>query len=221
MDRRTLVIGAAALAVAAGTRISPAGASTFGTATTSTIAHARQVLEQVNLDLGLVDPEGAQIRLMDSLAAYAASAPGDRLGDDVEAWTGRRVADLIGAGPLEAALDNPQILTLLAFGFMLITQHQDTQPPQMVRNMPVPTELAGLEPDFFPELLRQIGIRSRSTPAFAGLLRAGAAEVDRVVAKTKQDNPHWAGFLIFGFLLTAGPVLIGLLNKHMPNPPQN
>jgi hypothetical protein len=215
MDRRSLVVGAAALAAVAGTRISAAQASTIGAATTSTVAHARQVLEQVDLDLGLVNPEGAQLQLMDSFDAYDASAPREPAANDLEGWTRQRFADLTGTGSLETALGNPQTRTLLAFGFVVHTQHQDRQLPEVARSVPVPAGLARLEPDFFPELVRQIGIRTRSTPAFADLLQASAAKLDDVAAKKKSTHPSRAGILVMFALLIVGPVLTDVANKHL------
>ena len=215
MDRRSLVVGAAALAAVAGTRISAAQASTIDTATTSTVAHARQVLELLNLDLGLVNPEGAKLRVLDSFAAYDVSAPRDPAANDLEAWARQRFADLTGTGSLETALDNLLSRDLLAFGFVLHTQHQDAPLPAFTRSELVPAGLTRLEPDFFPELSRQIGIRIRSTPAFADLLQAGAAELDQVAAKKKNQQPSRGMLLAMFIVLIVGGPLVELANKHL------
>jgi hypothetical protein len=181
--------GAAALAVAATGGISPAAASVAGDGPTSTADHARRVLEFVDVDLGLVDPDGAQRRMQESLATYEASDPRDREADDLYAWIRQRIADLVGAGSSEAAVTEiPQTRALLAFAFLVYTQHQDVRPPTITRSMPVPTVLARLEPDFFPELLSQIDAKGKRSPAFAGALQAGAAGLDRLVA-TVSNGP--------------------------------
>lgn len=215
MDRRSLVVGAAALAAVAGTRISAAQASTIDTETLSTIAHARQVLERLNPDLGLVNPEGAKLQLLESFAAYDASAPRDPAANDLEAWTRQRFTNLTGTDSLETALDNLQSRSLLAFGFALHTQLQNGTLPAIARSEPVPAGLERLEPDFFPELLRQIGIRARSTPAFADLLQAGAAELDQVSAKKKNTHPSRGMLLAMFIVLIVGGPLVEWANKHL------
>lgn len=221
MDRRSLMVGAAALAAVAGTRISGAQASTLGTETTSTVAHARQVLEQLDVGLGLVDPEGAKLQLLDIFAAYEASPPREPVADDLEAWTRQRHTDLTGLDSLETVLDNPPTRSLLAFGFVLHSQRQDRQLPVISRGEPVPDGLARLESDFFPELSRQIAIRSRSTQAFADLLDAGAAELDEVAAKKKNNDRPSRGMLLAMFIvLIVGGPLVDWANKHLGNPPR-
>jgi hypothetical protein len=54
--------------------------------------------------------------------------------------------------------------------------------------MSVPITLAKLEPDFFPELLNQIEIKSASSQVFVNQLQAGATELDRLVAEVSKGS---------------------------------
>lgn len=192
MDRRKLIVGgsaaavAATLAVMAGKGIPLAAASTIDAEPTSTADHARRVLNLVDVDLGLVNPAGLQNQLEQGCAAYLASpAPRDTeptVATDMEAWTAQRMVDLCGSDSFEAVTEIPQTRTLLAFGLLACSQHQEGEPPQTYRGMPVPAVLEALEADFFPVLLDQIGVKSNGSPSFANALQASSAELDRVVA---------------------------------------
>jgi hypothetical protein len=189
MNRRSLVVGAAALAAIAGTRISTAHAASSGT-----IAHARSVLGLVNPDLGLVDPDTALTRLEAAFTAYEASPARDPDANDLHAWTEQRAADLIGPDTAQDLLDNPQTRALLGFAFLLYSQHHGRHPTAAItRGMPTPAGLATLEPDFFPELHRQIEIRARNSPAFADAIRAGAAELDGALDPTAEAAAQGSG----------------------------
>jgi hypothetical protein len=91
--------------------------------------------------------------------------------------------DLTGTDSSGAALlKAPQTRALLSFGFLAYSQYQDLRPPKIARSMPVPPVLATLEPDFFPELLGQIEVKTKGSPAFANQLKASSSELDRFVA---------------------------------------
>jgi hypothetical protein len=188
VNRRSLVVGGGAAALVAATAgLSPAAAARVSRM--STAEHARRVLGSLNVDRGLVDLAGAQGRLKEGVASYLESAPRDPNANDVYAWTQQRVRDLTGrpdvfGGPL---FEHPQTRALLAFAFALYTQHQDVRLPVIVRSMPVPVVLAKLEPDFFPELLRQLEAEGRGRPGLDRLLQAGSAELDRIVGEIAGD----------------------------------
>jgi hypothetical protein len=209
MDRRSLVLGGGAAAIAAavaGGRILSAEASTTTAGPTSTADHARRVLELVNVDIGLVNPSGAKRLLEESLAVFQASAPRDPNANDLDAWARSRIADLTGTDSFEAAVKEiPQTRTLLAFGFLSYTQHQDRRQPKIIRSMPVPAALANLEPDFFPELLGQINAKVKGSTTFANELRTSSAELDQFVATVSMAPPghpttgdivNWVVFLV-------------------------
>lgn len=207
MDRRSLIVGggAAALAVAAGGIIQPAAASADGT--TATTNHARRVLELVNVDRGLVDPDGARRHLAESLATYTASAPRDPDADDLNAWVRRRIASLTGTDSVEAAVYKiPETRELLAFGFLSYTQRQDRPQPKITRSMPVPAVLTNLEPDFLPELLRQVRGKAKASVPFASELRTSSDHLTNFITAedtgtgpghpTNEDIANWVVVLI-------------------------
>lgn len=194
MDRRSLVVGggAAAIATALGAvangRNSPASASTIGAGPTSTADHAQGFLENLDVELGLVDADAAQRMMTDSFGVYLASDPRDPKANDLHAWAQQRIADLTGTDDIEAAVTKiPQTRKLLATSFLIYTQQKDLQLPKITRSMSVPARLVKLEPDFFPELLRQIDAKSESSRGFADLLQAGSAELDRFLATVSDD----------------------------------
>jgi hypothetical protein len=176
--------------MACGTILSTA-ASAFGAEPTSTADHARRVLELVNVDLGLVNLGDARRKLAESLAAYRASAARDPSADDLHAWARQRLAALTGTDSFKAAVTElPQTRTLLAFGFLSLTQHQDRRLPRITRSMPVPTVLAKLEPDFLPELLSQVSAELKKSAAFATDLTASSSELDQFIATTSIEPGH-------------------------------
>lgn len=175
MNRRSLIVagGAAALAATTTGPALPAAASTTG-AGTATAAHARRVLGLVNADLGLANPIGLNRLLEASLADYVASAPRDPAAADLNAWLRRRLVSLAGTDSfLDAATKIPQTRELLAFGLLSYSQRQDGRQPKIARGMPVPAVLANLEPDFLPELLRQVEAKTRTSPPFVSGLQSG------------------------------------------------
>jgi hypothetical protein len=192
MDRRSLVVGGGAAALAAGlasvgnVRTQAAAAAGIGAEPASTADHARRFLASFNVELGLVNPDAAQGNLKESIAAYQASAPRDPDAEDLHAWAKHRLADLTGTGTFETVLRIPQSQTVLSFGFLLYTQHQEVRLPMITQRMSVPATLANLEPDFFPELLNQIEIKRASSRDFASQLQAGAGELDRLVAAVSK-----------------------------------
>lgn len=201
MDRRKLIVGGGAAAVAAtlaavAGRGNPAGAAT-GTAPTSTAQHARRVLELVDVDLGLVDPTGLHSRYAQILgASLAAFAPRDDdtvVTSDLDVWLRQRMADLCGTDSYEDAISIPPTRTLLAFSFLAYSQHQDIPAPQVEPGLPVPSVLQALEPDFFPVLLGQIGDKRTTSPAFADALQATSALFDQIVAENAPTSPGDGG----------------------------
>lgn len=209
MDRRTLIVGgsAAALAAVAAGTIPPAGAS--AATDPATTQHARRVLNLVNSDLGVVDIDGATGLLKASLTDYAGSAPRDPGADDLLAWVQGRVKNLTGSDSIEAAVrENPETRALLAFGFLSYTQRQNQPQPRIARSMPVPAVLANLEPDFLPELLRQVQLKAKTTPSFATALQSGSDHMTQLIIAadgpggtgpghpTDQDILNWVVVLI-------------------------
>jgi hypothetical protein len=197
MDRRRLIVGGSAAVAAAGLAAlvgkgAPAAASTVDAEATSTLDHARRILDLVDVDLGLVDPAGLQSQFEQGCAAYAAS-PAPRDEDPtvatMEAWIEQRMVDLCGTDSIEAATEIPQTRTLLAFGLLACSQHQVGESPQIFQGMPVPGVLEALEPDFLPALLDQIGVKSNGSPSFANALQASSVELDRFVATLPEAEP--------------------------------
>ncbi|WP_433788701.1 hypothetical protein [Actinoplanes sp. CA-252034] len=213
MNRRGLIVGGGAAALAA--TIMPAAAS--AATDPATAQHARRVLNLVNADLGAVDPEGATRLLEASLADYAESAPRDPDADDLLAWVQRRIAHLTGTDSIEAAVKrNPETRTLLAFGYLSYTQRQDRPQPRIARSMPVPAVLANLEPDFLPELLRQVQSRARTSAAFATALGTGSDHMTQLIVAgdgpggtgpghpTDEDILNWVVLLIVVAVVVIG-----------------
>ncbi len=190
VDRRSLVMGggAAALAAVAG-KISPAAAAPIAKPAT-TSEHVQRVVASLDVRRGLVDLDVVAARLARSVADYEAAEPRDPRAADLYAWIQHRVTGLTGVtDPFESVVDElEQTRTLMAFGFAVHTQHQDLPQPVISPSMPVPRVMARLETDFFPALLGQIAAESRSQPAFSEVLRASAAELDRVMTALAQES---------------------------------
>jgi hypothetical protein len=190
MDRRKLIIGGGAAAVAttlsavAGTRM-PARAATL-----STEEHARLVLDEVNVDLGLVNPEGIRRQLEQWYRALLASPPPEPSPDDLQTWIRRRMVELCGTDSYaDAATKIPETRTLLAFNYLAYSQNQDEPLPEIDFGASVPPVFEKLEPDFLPVLLQLINEKSRSSREFATALEATLAELDRYVAEKLKEFP--------------------------------
>jgi hypothetical protein len=199
MDRRKLILGSGAAAVA-----TTLGAVTGATAPaqaapartrfriTSTADHARLVLEEVKVDLGLVNPDGVARRYDECYVAltkypFPAREP-DPAG--LEAWIRRRMMDLAGTDSYaEAGTKIPETRTLLAFSLLAYSQNQDKGLPEVDPGMPVPPVFEKLEPDFLPVLLRLVKEKRESSREFAAALDATSALLDRIVAEKLRDLP--------------------------------
>ncbi|WP_157441494.1 hypothetical protein [Actinoplanes awajinensis] len=191
MDRRTLIVGGGAAALAAVTAATLPGAAAAAS-DPATALHARRVLNLVNADLGAINLEGATGLLKTSLTAYAESAPRDPGADDLLAWVRRRITNLTGSDSIDAAVnENPETRALLAFGFLSYTQRQDRPQPKISRSMPVPAVLANLEPDFLPELLRQVQSKAKTSPSFATALQTGSDHMTQFIVAA--DGPGGTG----------------------------
>jgi len=197
MDRRKLIVGGGAAAVVAtvaavaGQGLARAAASTIADVPTTTADHARLVLDQVDADLGLVNPAGLHDQLTQSyLACQASFAQRDQdpvVTYDLDAWMRQRMVDLCGTDSYIAAVTEiPQTRTLLGFSFLAYSQRQDATLPPVDPTMAVPTVLQNLEPDFLPVLLGQIDDKRQSTLAFAAALESSTAMLDQIVAENVQ-----------------------------------
>jgi hypothetical protein len=167
----------------------PAAASIVGTAPTSTADHVRRVLDQVNVELGLVDPARLQRQIERSYADYVSSAPRDPDASDLDAWVRQRMAQLCGTESYLAAVSEiPQTRLLLAFSLLAYSHHQDTALPPLSQSMGVPLVLRTLESDFLPVLLRQLNERCLASHGYALALQATSAELDRIFAEMLQSS---------------------------------
>jgi hypothetical protein len=221
MDRRKVIVGGGAAALAttlAAAGLRSAQASTIGAGPTPTADHARRVLGLVNVDLGVVNPTGLENQLAQSLAAYRASAPRDPNANDLEAWTRQRMVNLCGTDSFQDAVTKiPQTRTLLAFSLVAYSQHQDIQPPKIARSMPVPATLARLEPDFLPELLSQINVKSKGSATFTTGLQTGTAELDRLVTTASTHgtiSPHVAIDVDGGFVVAVIALVLAYFDRR-------
>jgi hypothetical protein len=195
MDRRKLIVGGGAAAVAT-VLAAVAGDGTPAAASTvevSTADHARSVLEQVDVDVGLVNPAGLRSHFQQTYstcqATFAQPDPDSPPTNDLDAWIRQRTFDLCGTDSYVVAVtEAPQARTLVAFSFLAYSQNQDISVPQIESNMPVPAMLRNLEPDFLPVLVGQINDKTNTSPEFAGALLASLAEVDQMIAENQQDS---------------------------------
>jgi hypothetical protein len=208
MDRRKLIVGGGAAALAT-TLASIAGTGTPAAASTvevSTADHARSVLDQVNVDLGLVNPAGLRSQFQQSYttcqATFAQPDPDSPPTNDLDAWIRQRTLNLCGTDSYVVAVtETPEARALVAFSFLAYSQNQDISVPQIESGMPVPAMLQNLEPDFLPVLVGQINDKSSTSPEFAGALQASLAEVDRMIEENQdpgdggpvQGTPNGAG----------------------------
>jgi hypothetical protein len=201
MDRRRLLVSGGAAAVAA-TIVAVVGRGTPALgdgAPVSTADHARLVLDQVNLDLGLVNPTGLQGQFEQSFAAsqtfFAQRDPDQPITNDLDGWLRQRMLDLCGTDSYAVAVTEvPETRTLLAFSFLACSQNQDgSLPTQIDPGMPVPSVAQNLEPDFFPVLLGQINDKSNASPDFADALQASSAALDQIIADNLPSDPGDGG----------------------------
>jgi hypothetical protein len=195
MDRRRLIVGGSAAAVAttlgavAGPSLAARAASIWGTGPTSTLEHAQRVLDQVNIDLGLVNPDGLRRQYERSYADALASSPRDPKEYHLEAWVDNRLWELCRTDSYAAALTEiPQSRSLLAFSFLVYSQNQDMTLPRLDLGMRVPAVLDTLETDFFPVLSDLITQKSNESREFAYVLQTTAAELDRMVAEKLKES---------------------------------
>jgi hypothetical protein len=192
MDRRKLIVGGGAAALAT-TLASVAGRGTPASATeVSTADHARSVLDQVDVSRGLVDPEGLRSQFQQSYAtcqaSFAQPDPDSPPANDLDAWIRQRTFSLCGTDSYVAAVtEAPEARTLVAFSFLAYSQNQNISMPQIEPGMPVPAMLQNLEPDFLPVLVGQINDKSNASPEFASALQASLAEVDSIIEESQQD----------------------------------
>lgn len=200
MDRRTLIVGSGAAAVA--TTLSAVAATTTPAQAVpararfrlaSTADHARQVLEQVNVELGLVDPDGLRRRYEQCYALLLASPPHEPRPDDLETWISRRMVDLCGTDSYADVLKIPQTRSLLSFAFLAYSQNQDKPLPDIDPGIPVPPVFEKLEPDFLPVLFELINDKRATSRQFASALDAASDELDRIVADKLRDSPDGKG----------------------------
>ncbi|GIH09745.1 hypothetical protein Rhe02_78120 [Rhizocola hellebori] len=192
MDRRKFVVGGSAAAVAV-TLGAVAGGGVAGAEPTSAAEHARRVLDQVDVDAGLVNPDGLRRQFEQSYEAFLASAPRDPEANDLDAWIRSRMMGLCGTDSYVAALTEiPSTRSLLAFSFLVYSQNQDTPLPSLAQSMRTPTLLRILEPDFLPALVGQIDERSLASREFASALETSANELDRIFAeKLRGSAGRW------------------------------
>ena len=192
MDRRKLIVGGGAAAVA-GTLTAVTGAMMPARAA-STTDHAQRVLDQVNIDLGLVNPEGIQRQFDWSCADALAAPPRDPYADDLDTWVRRRMAEVCRAETFTVAVtEDPQARSLLAFSYLAYSQDQDKPLPVLDPGMRVPAVLRILEPDFLPVLLGLITERSSASREFAYALQTTSDRLDLMVAEKLREFPDDSG----------------------------
>ncbi len=195
VDRRKLIVGggAAALAttLAAVAGGNPAAAMSPAALQRITVRHARQALDLVDPDRGLVRPAGFQELFQRGYVTYRESEPRDPRADDLEAWVRQRMMNLCRTDSFyDAGTKISQTRTLLGFSILAYSQHQDTRLPDITSSMPVDDVLRRLEPDFLPVLVQQIDEASARSRAFADAVTAGTSEMDRIIAEHLRE---WSG----------------------------
>ena len=193
MDRRKLLVGGGAAALATALASVAGKGTAAGASTISTEDHARAVLDQVDADLGLVNPAGLRSRLQQSCATcqatFAQPDSDSPPTNDLDGWIRQRKYDLCGTDSYVAAVtEAPQARTLVAFSLLAYSQNQDVSVPQIEQSMPVPAMLQNLEPDFLPVLVSQINERGNASPAFAGALQDSLAQVDQMIEENQQPG---------------------------------
>jgi hypothetical protein len=189
MDRRKLIVGGGAAAVA--TTLSAAlpaqAASNLWPA--STADHVRRVLDEVNIDRGLVDPDGLRRQLERGYAELVEAPPRDPYANDLETWVRQRIVEVCRTDIFAPAVTEiPQSRALLAFSYLAYSQNQDTLLPRLDPGMRVPAVLQRLEPDFLPVLVDQVTERAGQSRAFAYALQATSDELDRFLAEKVRES---------------------------------
>jgi hypothetical protein len=148
----------------------------------NTIEHAR-------LLIALADPDAG---LTEKYQSFLKSPPRKATDDDFYAWSLTQIKNLYGVDSFRDAFQNHDFRTLLAFGYMGYAQHLDLSLPRVTRSMPVPKIASGIEPDFFPVLLKEIRAYAASSATFAQNLEASTQSVSNLVARLSATPPEAA-----------------------------
>jgi hypothetical protein len=137
-----------------------------------TLQHAREAL-------ATSDPS---LQIVQAYRLFLESPPRKASDNDLHAWCLARIKDLCGATSFKEALRHPDVLTLLAFGYLGFVRRPDLLPPRVRQSMPVPKEVAEIEPEFFPVLRKEIRSHMDESPSFDASVKAAEREVAQLVA---------------------------------------
>jgi hypothetical protein len=195
MDRRKLIVGGGAAAVA--TTLSAVTGLPAQAAFTpaSTADHVRRVLAEVNIDRGLVNPDGLRRMLERGYAEVVAAPPWDPSANNLAAWVRQRLVEVCRTETFAPAVTEiAESRALLAFSYLAYSQNQEIALPRLDPGIRVPAVLQRLEPDFFPVLVDQVTAKAGQSREFAYALQATSDELDRFLAeKVRESSSDEAG----------------------------
>lgn len=111
-----------------------------------TIRHTRDFLTHIDKDAAILESARAFRRVLERRAPRASA--------DLPGWCVTQISRIVQNAPLEVAITHPDVLTLMAVGYLALDRpaaialHRD-------RTIPIPPRLKALESDFLPALLRE------------------------------------------------------------------
>jgi hypothetical protein len=165
--------------------------------------HARQFLVTL-------DPDH---QLYESYKSYLESAPPKAGRKDLHSWCLARIKGLCGAESFVDALRRPEFLTLLALGYVGYQGGGYFADLKLARSMPLPAVLSKLEDAFFPELVKEVAVRSASSPLFSAHLEKSRQWVWRAITglQANLSIPHIPTTIAATSSPDGGDILNGIL----------
>jgi len=138
----------------------------------NTLSHVRIFLGRIDADIGLLQVSATFRQVPLEIDAWKRG--------ELRRWCFERVKAIAGTDSLDDALRHPDVLTLLALGYVALGQVSDFTPPAKP-SIPTPRFLKALEGDFLPALLKEARSQIRFSPAFKERLEHAERRVEQLV----------------------------------------
>ncbi|MEO7135815.1 MAG: hypothetical protein ABI024_16530 [Vicinamibacterales bacterium] len=142
----------------------------------------RNVHDHVHRVLSRLDPSAELIATGRRFIEHPGGVR-ESLRGELPAWCLDRVKRLTNVTSFKAAARNRDVRTLLAFGYLGVSEHPEWHPANARPLMPVPPALAALEPDFFKVLLDSIRANAKESASFRARLKAAERDVAEASAR--------------------------------------
>lgn len=135
----------------------------------------RDAHQHVQRVLTTVDPSVELTRTAGRFVDQARN--NSRLTGPVPEWCLERIRRLTGLTSFTAAARNPDVRTLMAFGYLGVSERPASRPVEVDPSMPLPPVLEALEPDFFEVLLKDVNGHQKVSPSFRARMTAAKRDV--------------------------------------------